>query len=334
MEKLLWSTTDIRKLYRLDEKISRQTLLNAEERGDIPKAARHSRGSIQIRKWELEQLPGIGARFGFLQKPKKQQIICVYTPKGGVLKTTFGFNLARTLALNGIKTIIIGLDVVQGSITSYALPKKQIESLDELTNEYQGLYHYFIDKKPIKEIIRPTSLPTLDIIPETPELNHLEMKFRLTPRREYIFKDKIVDSLADYEVIVFDNGPGWNQLVENTLTASNCVISPMGCDIETFKALDKNLSIIFEFQEAMNIKWDNFFQMPTLLEKNKLSQQIYAAYLNNYKDYFISIPIRRNIKGQEARAFNQCVIEHEPTSPLAQDYYDAITEIWTKLNSE
>jgi chromosome partitioning protein len=314
----------------LDGKVSQQTLLNAEERGEIPKAERHPKGSIQIRQWRLEQVPNIGSKFGFLKPHNEQVVISVYTPKGGVLKTTFGFNLARILALNGIKTLIIGLDSIQGSITSYSLPTRTVESIEEIQNDLPGLYHYLFENEPLKNIIKETSLPTLDIIPETPELSHLDMKIRLATRREYLFREKLIPQLNEYQVILFDNNPGWSQLVENSFTASNCVLTPMGCDIETYKAIGKNLSIMLNFQEDVKIKWKHLFQIPTLLEKNKLSQQIYAAYINNFGDSVIPFPIRRSIKGQEARAYNRCILELEPTSELAQDYYDAICEIWKR----
>lgn len=334
MEKTYWTSTDIRKLFRLKDKISPQTLLNAEEKGIIPKAKRISRGKVEVRHWSIDQIPTIGAEFGFLNPPKKQIRICVYAPKGGVLKTTFGFNLARVLALNGIKTLVIGLDPIQASITNYTLPRKSIESLEELKDENNGLYHYLFEKYPIDSIIQKTSLPTLDVIEETPELSHVELKLKFATRREYFFMEKLIPTLKNYQVILFDNNPGWTQLVENSLTASNVILTPMGCDIESYKAIDKNLSILFRFQEEAKINWSHFFQIPTLIEKNKLSQQIYATYVNRYSYTLIPFPIRRSIKGQEARAFNQCVLEHEPNSELAQDYYEAITEIWNRITKD
>lgn len=334
MEKNHWTSTDIRKLYRLNDRISAQTLLNAEERGIVPKAGRVARGKVEVRQWTLGQLPAIGLQFGFLSPPEKQVVMCVYAPKGGVLKTTFGFNLGRILALNGIKTLIVGLDAIQASITNYTLPKQKIESLEDIESDSNGLYHYLFEQIPLNKIIQHTSLPTLHVIPETPELSHLDLKLKMATRREYFFKEKLIPSLKDYQVILFDNNPGWSQLVENSLTAANIVITPMGCDIESYKAIDKNLSILFSFQEEAKIDWSHFLQVPTLIEKNKLSQQIYAAYLNNYGHSLIPFPIRRSIKGQEARAFNQCVLEHEPNSELSQDYYDAITEIWARITKQ
>lgn len=328
-----WTTTEVERLFRIPERIkSRKTLVNAEERGEIPTAYRVLRGKIPVRQWSINQLPLIGEKFGFLNKPNSQKIICVYTPKGGVLKTSFAYNLARMLALNGIKTLIIGLDF-QCSITNYAIKKEPVDSIDQMPTKMRGLYHYFNEKlSDINSIILTTSLPTLDILPEVPEIFALDKKLRLENRREYIFNDRFMSQLDAYSVIIFDNSPSWNQLVENSLTASNIVISPMGCEPESFEALQTNFEIIFEFQKALKLEWNHFIQVPTLLEKTNISQQIYAAYLNLYGNKMIPFPIRRSVTGQDARVLKHSVIEQDSSSALANDYYDAIRSIWERIN--
>ena len=58
MEKLSWTNSDIRKLFKMDSRYkSIQTLYNAEERGEIPVADREPRGKISTRIWDLSQLP-------------------------------------------------------------------------------------------------------------------------------------------------------------------------------------------------------------------------------------------------------------------------------------
>ena len=111
MEKLLWTSSEIRRLYRMDDRYkSIQTLYYAEERGEIPKAERTPRGKILVRHWKLQDLPIIGEKFGYLKKNKNQSIICKYIQKGGVLKTTSSMNEAKTFALHGMKTLVIGQD--------------------------------------------------------------------------------------------------------------------------------------------------------------------------------------------------------------------------------
>lgn len=333
LSKDFWTTTELHRLFKFGEKFKNEkTLVYAEEKGLIPVATRVARGNIQVRKWTTNQLPEIGKQFGFLKSPKKKQVITFYTSKGGVLKTSTAHNKARMLALNGIKTLIIGLDTIQESITDLTLPQPKIESLEQLNEEIPGLYHYFYEDHPLESIIKKTSLPTLDIIPENPELAQLEIKFSNSPRREYFFLEKLIDKL-NYDVIIFDNGAGFTRLVQNSLTASNVVICPMGCTQLAYRAINKNVSLIKDFAELMKLKWDHFIQIATLKNKNTISEKIYNDYIKRYSENMISLPIRQVVAGDEAAFKNISVIEHDPSSQLAQDYYNLISAIWSRINN-
>lgn len=327
----LFTNTDIRKLYRMDSIYkSVKTLYNAEERGDIPKAERVARGKIMVRYWKAEQLPEIGAKFGFLQLPKKQIIISTFIQKGGVLKTTTSFNIARTLALNGIKTLIIGLDS-ECSITDVLLPRAQISNIEE-TEKTLGLFHIMVEHAPIKNVIKKTSLSTLDIIPETHDLVVLNKWINNKQRREYVFNNTLISQLKDYDVIIFDNGPSWNHLIENSIVSSNVIVLPLGCNILSYNACETNLSTILEFQQTMDLHTQKLIMFPTLLEKTSLSQQIFAKYLSKFAKYIIPVAIRRSVKGEEALIHRQTVLEYAPTSPLADDYFDLLKTIWSNIN--
>ena len=174
----------------------------------------------------------------------------------------------------------------------------------------------------------------MQVIPETPDLNVLEKKLRIEARREYALKDRLISQLGSYDVIIFDNGPSWNQLIENALVAADTIISPIGCDLGSYQALQTNLGTLKEFQEVMKLDWKNFLMVPTLLEKTKLSQQIYGAYLNQYGNQVLPCPVRRGVKGQEALVLRQSAMEYDPTSPLAQDYFDLAQEVWKRVLRE
>ena len=332
MEKSIFTISDIRKIYRIDDRYkSIQSIYKAEERGEIPRAKRAPRGKVQVRNWELSHLPTIGKKFGFLKQPHQQQIICKYVQKGGVLKTTTSFNEARVFALNGIKTLVIGLDF-ECSITDIILPKEEIRTLSEKT-DLIGLYQFFAEKAPIEEIIQKTSLPTLDVIPETHDLVALEKWLNHQTRREYTFKDELIPLLSKYDVIIFDNDPSWNRLTENSLTTASTLILPLGCNLLAYNASQTNLDSIFEFQEKMGITNQKVFMIPTLLDRSALSQQIYAQYLSNFSNQVIPIPIRASVKGQESLIHKQSILEYAPSSSLAQDYYELIKLLWGKINN-
>jgi chromosome partitioning protein len=326
-----WTSESVFKLFNMGKRYkTKRTLMMAEKNHDIPTANRVDRGSVKVRMWETQQLPEIGEKFGFLDKPKKQTIISTYTSKGGVLKTTLSHNLGRMLALNNIKTLIVGLDI-QLSITDVLQADRKIESIDDLKYSQKGLFHYLNDECLINEIICNTDLPTLDFIPETSELSQLEKLLRHTTRKEYFFHDKLIPYLSDYGVIIFDNSPNWNCLIEDSITVSDVILSPIGCEINSYRALEQHLDSIDSYNNNMKIN-NQIILIPTLLEKTKLSMQIYGAYMNEHPNITLTSSIRRSIKGHEASLIGLSVIEHESSSPLAQDYFEISSQIMSIVN--
>lgn len=331
MEQLTWTNSDIRKLFKMDNRFkSIQTLYNAEERREIPIAKREARGKVSTRIWSFDQLPEIGKRFGFLKPPLKQKVLCTYMQKGGVYKTTTTYNCARTLALNGMNVLLIGLDP-ECSVTDIIIPQKELQRLDDI-EEAKGLYHYFVEDIDLNEIIRPTSLPTFDFIPETHDLVKLNKWMAYEKRREYIFLDKLMPFLSKYDVIIFDNSPTWNHLVENSILVSSSIIMPLGCSLLAYNASATNMQNIWDFQDVMKLSNQELIMFSTALERSSLSQQINATYLSRYVDFMITTPIRKSVKWEEALMSKQTILEYALNSSQAEEYYHLISEKWAKIN--
>ena len=190
-------TSDIIKIFQTTR--AKSSILRDEETGIIPKADRINRGSIkQIRAWKISDLPKIGRAYGFIHYPKNSNIISIYTPKGGVLKTTMAYNLARIFAINGVETLVIGLDH-QRSITNLLANISNPEAIDinALPSPQPSLYELTSheNKASLTNIILQTDLPTLQYIPENTKLHLLEQKIRDENKREYFFiqNDRIAE---------------------------------------------------------------------------------------------------------------------------------------------
>ena len=327
-----WTATDVAKYF----KVTPQAIRAAEERGDIPASFRINRGNVAVRHWTLDQIPEIGKQFGFLKRPHKQLVLPIFTVKGGVLKTSICYNLARTLAINGIKTLIIGQESNQSSITKICLPPQEVKSIKEY-KRVPSLYHFFFENIPLKDIIRTTDLPTLDIIPETAELSALAKKLQNERKREEYYINKLLpdEAIKKYDVILFDNGANFNILVENSLACADSVISPIGCDLLAYEAVETNFQQIFEFRNDMKLKWKDIIIIPTLLGNNNISQQIFATYLLEFSEGITKTPIKRfDAIGQESIFFRRSVPEHKPGSELAEEYLQIIQEIWQRVNGD
>jgi chromosome partitioning protein len=335
----LWSVNDILKMFQCD--MNRQTLLRAEKSGKIPAAIRLDKG-LKARVWSVKDLPEIGKEFGFLKPPKSQIRIGVYTAKGGVLKTTLSYTLARVLALHGIKTLLVGLDS-QCSLTALALnPLVNVSSLDKLP-VYKNVGDLLFSYNQLKDVIQKTTLPTLDILPETDDLtlvnswiasqaaaNATSKKRGSIERYEY-FTKILLPHLKEYQAVIFDNSPSWSHLIENSLFASDYVISPAACDPGCYQVLENNLNSITEFGEYARKEWKQVFLVPTLKDKSKLSGQIHGAYLASQAEIVTQSCIRRTVKGAEAFSSGASPIEFDATSELSEDYFSLIKEIWATV---
>ena len=137
-----------------------------------------------------------------------------------------------------------------------------------------------------------------------------------------------------HEVIIFDNAPSWSTLIENAIVASNNVVCPLGCTLLAYNAANTNLNTLFDFIRTMKLKdIKNVSMFATLLERTSLSQQIYAQYLSEFKEYIIPIPIRSSVKFQEALMSGLSILEYAPLSSVSKDYFDLIKALWEKITN-
>lgn len=309
----------------------RQTLFELEREKKIPLAQRKKSGKIEKRFWSIKDLPKIARFFGYLEKPKSQKVISVYAPKGGVLKTTFTFNLARALALHGIKTIVVGLDS-QISVTSLCEQTTKIEDLNDYSPTLEpSLYNFFETGTSLESLIKKTDLEYLDYISETDDLDRLSMSLNTKRKPELQLKESLLPRLKDYDVVLFDNPPAFSMLSVNSIVAADILITPLGCEIEAFKAVDRTLEKLFRGlikDYALDFKQ---IYVPTKLDNTSLSKQIQFAYQNKFKGDIVLSALRTSVAGQEASYEKKSIFEHKADSPLAQDYHQVIKEVWQKV---
>ena len=323
----MWTPNEVINLFRIQK--TKTALYKDESSGVIPTASRIERGSTYIRSWSLNDLPIIGEKYGFINKPDSTKLISVYTPKGGVLKTTFSFNLARILALHNLKVLVIGLDV-QCSISNNLMVDEDIEinNLDEI-KECPSLYDAAKAENtiPIKNTILKSDLNNLHFIPESSTLNLLEQTIRDKPKREYFLSKLLAPIKNNYDIVICDNSPNWNFLIQNSLAMATDVISPISCDIETYRSLTQNIEMINNFKTNMDLVWNSFTLIPTKMERTKLSTQIEAQYRGLFPDLITNTSIRTASIGQESSLEKVSVIEYDAKSPLADDYYALMGDV-------
>lgn len=325
------------------ENFSRTALILAEKELGFPKAEVFPRGKAKWRGWKKEQLPFIGARFGFLKKilPKNHRldaVVTVFTQKGGVLKTTLAYLIARVAALHNIKTCIIGLDPQQ-DITTAIGHNNELERVrtvveaNQILRKTKGLYDLFSKEATLDEIVREADLPSLWYIPETDGLQELAEGLKDVFERDYWLEDKVITPLKEmgFELIVFDCSPTSGRIIENAIVSSDLLVSPAQCKINHYNNIKRSLAKIENLAKETGMSRLNLLIVPTCLSRTKvLSNEIFERYKEELPNCS-KTPITESTYGDEAMASNITIIEHLPAGELADEARELLKEIFNNI---
>ena len=207
--------------------------LHLEGRGPSPeigKAGRRSYSTEDIRA--LREMLEAGAKTPGAYLPGRRegdhlQVVAVTNFKGGSAKTTTAAHLAQKCALDGFRVLAIDLDP-QASLSALHGVQPELD-LSEGGTLYDAIRYE--DPVPLRNVIRPTYVAGLDLIPGNLELMEFEHD---TPRilarggAQTPFFTRIGEALAsveaDYDLVILDCPPQLGFLTLSALSAATAVL--------------------------------------------------------------------------------------------------------------
>lgn len=316
----------------------KSTIEELEASGQVPLSKRYRSGALLRNGWSKGQLAEIGSKVGYFKKLPSPVALAVFTTKGGVLKSTLALNIARTAALHGHKTCVVGLDI-QGDVTTalgFDFQFDRGRNLEEIIanlDQTKGLNDLFSGQVALENIVHNIDLPNLFLIPETPELVALNDSLNNINRREFWLKEKVIDPLKNYfDVIIMDCSPNWNKLTTNALVACDTLISPLECKINNFRNFKVFSHFLKEFKEDMNLNFENIFVPTKYAPSKKLSSDIFAWYQENVPGC-TSVGIKEAVSAEEAMALNISILEHVGLKNIGKELVDLMTQIHGRIES-
>jgi chromosome partitioning protein len=322
-----------RALQLFDRELTRGAIVAAEKSGAIPTPERIKTGSTYTRVWTTANLPRFGERYGFLPKLREPTCLTIFSSKGGVFKSTLALNIARMAALHNIRTCVVGLDLQADVSTALGfevdLEDKTIEEALAVIRATPGLGHV-LRGVPLGEVIQPTDIPTLHLLPETGDLVAVDLNLTSVNLREHVLKNRIIEPLKrDFDLVIIDCPPSWSNLISNAIVACDILLSPLECKIAQFKSLHNFQLLIDGFKRDLNITEQPHVFVPTRFSPSRrVSGEIRRWYLENIPNVMTSV-VRDSVHGEAAFAERVSLPEYQPTGLLADEMRGILRELWT-----
>lgn len=246
------------------------------------------------------------------------KIIAFANQKGGVGKTTTCINLSAYIVAMGKKVLVVDLDP-QGNATSGL-------GIDK-AKDLKTIYDLISDEYTTQEVILPTLIEGLDILPSTVDLAGAEIEMVQMPQREKIIKG-ILETVKDsYDFIMIDCPPSLGLITVNALTACDSVIIPMQCEYYPLMGITQLMNTIRLIKFHLNPKIDVEGVVLTMKDKrSNLTTEVSDEILKFFgKKVFITY-IPRNIRLAEAPSHGEPILIYEPTSKGAEAYMSLAEE--------
>jgi chromosome partitioning protein len=265
--------------------------------GSIPEVESDARGRRYYTASEMHNLRNYLAETARSPAPFKPgkwtsddhtQVLVFANFKGGAAKTTSAAHTSNRLANRGYRVLCIDMDP-QGSLTTNFGYRPEIHFRENGTI-YDVLS--YTDPVGMKDVIRKTYYPNLDLIPAGILLSEYETETALALTKGmsgelpfYVRLKAAIETIEDdYDVIIIDCPPQIGFLTLTALCAATGVLTtihPSMYDVASmaqFQLLSSNLLATIE-ESGLSLDWDFMQYVITKYEPSKSTQTQIAGFL-------------------------------------------------------
>lgn len=247
------------------------------------------------------------------------KIIAIANQKGGVGKTTTSVNLSAGLAKLGRRVLLIDIDPQGNTTSGVGINKADVEHC---------IYDILINEVHPKEVIVPTHIEGLDVIPATIQLAGAEIELVPVVTRELRLKKNIHLVKKDYDYILIDCPPSLGILTINSLTAADSVIIPIQCEYYALEGLSQLLNTVRLVQKHLNTELQIEGVLLTMLDaRTNLGIQVIEEVKKYFQDKVYGTIIPRNVRLSEAPSHGQTIMTYDPRSKGAEVYMELAKEV-------
>jgi chromosome partitioning protein len=271
------------------------------------------------------------------------QVIAVINFKGGSGKTTTSAHLAEFLAFRGYRVLAIDLDP-QASLSALFGVQPEYEVHENQT--LYGALRYDSQRRSLADVIRPTYITGLDLIPGNLELMEFEHE---TPRalvgdeehvRFFARLPKALEAVDDqYDVVVIDCPPQLGFLSLSAICAATGMIVTVHPQMLDVMSMNQFLIMTSELLDVVgraggNTKNKWFRYLITRYEPSDGPQTQMVAFMRSiFANRVLTNPMLKSTAIADAGITKQTLYEVDPRQ-FTRSTYDRAIEAVNVVNTE
>jgi len=243
---------------------------------------------------------------------RRGTVVAFANQKGGVGKSTTAINMAAALAGMGDRVLLIDTDPQSNTTSGLGVDRRTVE---------HSIYDVFLGTKGLDEVILPTTVGNLSLVPSSIDLAAVEIELVARFSRERQLAMAIEKLSDDYDYVFIDCPPSLGLITVNALTAADEVIIPIQAEYYALEGLSQLLRSISAIQTNLNPRLEIEGAVITMYDRRTtLAADVSQQVREHFGDRAYRTVIPRTVRLAEAPSFGEPIEAFDPMSKGAVAY--------------
>jgi chromosome partitioning protein len=218
----------------------------------------------------------------------------------------------------GEAVLVVDLDPQGNATSGFGLDRGEI---------VQSVYEALIEDASIGEMIVPTAIAGLSIVPSSIALAGAEVELAPLPQRERRLYRILAEIRDEYDYVVLDCPPSLGLLTVNALTAADAVIIPIQCEYYALEGLSQLIATINLVRNHLNPDLAIKGVVLTMYDsRTNLSAEVNAEVRKHLGATVFDTIVPRSVRLSEAPSYGLPIALYRPDSKGADAYASLAAE--------